>query len=95
MTSRYKPTTPPRPIVDLTGKTFGLLSVQGRGKAGHWHVICVCGTSKQIRTDNLLHDLTRSCGSGRCRKLLRLWTERRGVDGPLWEARILFKTITE
>lgn len=66
---------------DLTGKTFGRLSVVGvdpaRGnkkQARRWLVLCSCGATKSVRGDCLTadegRDATRSCGClGRERRL--------------------------
>ena len=58
----------PRPIRDLTGQTFGHLTViieAGREPSGCvlWLTECDCGKRKVIRSRNLLHgNKTTSCG---------------------------------
>ncbi len=51
---------------DLTGKTFGKLTVLeyvGRkGAATLWNVKCLCGREKTVRGGNLRSGMTKSCG---------------------------------
>jgi len=54
-------------FVDLTGKTFGRLTVQSRGSnsaknGARWLCLCTCGTQKQVDSYNLRHGNTKSCG---------------------------------
>lgn len=58
-------------FIDLTGKTFGRLTVLGRcedrvkpsgGKETMWRCRCTCGTIKDIRSHNLIAGVTTSCG---------------------------------
>lgn len=53
-------------FIDLTGKTFGNLTVIGfaerRGKNYYWRCRCSCGNFKVINTSGLLNGSTLSCG---------------------------------
>lgn len=55
---------------DLTGKTFGYLTVicideSYQGKRGHWVCKCKCGNTKSVETSALKSGKTKSCG---CKK---------------------------
>ena len=57
----------PRELIDLTGKTFGRLTVIERAKMrpgaeAHWRCSCSCGASKVIAGHALRSGKTRSCG---------------------------------
>lgn len=54
---------------DLTGKTFGLLTVdrcvsvaKGKGEYTKWSCKCACGKVKSINAQSLIKGLTKSCG---------------------------------
>jgi hypothetical protein len=51
---------------NLTGMSFGLLSVTGDcpglQKHHRWMVHCLCGTDKPVREDSLLDGSAKSCG---------------------------------
>jgi hypothetical protein len=54
-------------FIDLTGQTFGRLTVIKRGPTGgrnaHWICVCECGrVTKPIRAESLKDGNTRSCG---------------------------------
>lgn len=53
-------------MIDLTGRTFGRLTVLGpHGKIGRrfwWECRCTCGVTKSICGDNLKSGRTNSCG---------------------------------
>jgi len=54
-------------LVDLTGRTFGLLTVVGRGPSdvrgkACWRCRCACGGETLVIGDNLRRGNTRSCG---------------------------------
>lgn len=56
-----------RHATDLLHKTFGRLQVTRRAEnsrhgAARWEVVCVCGTVKTVRTDQLTSGATVSCG---------------------------------
>lgn len=61
-----------RPVIDLTGKTFGGLTVIKRGKdyirpsdgtaRPQWICQCKCGNTTLVLGDKLRHGKTRSCG---------------------------------
>lgn len=55
-----------RSLQDLTGKTFGKLTVLYRateiGDRVKWHCKCSCGNEKDIEAYSLTHGLTQSCG---------------------------------
>jgi len=52
--------------IDLTGRTFDRLTVQGRstkiGQAPKWNCKCACGGACKPTTWNLVHGKSRSCG---------------------------------
>ena len=60
----------PKRIIDLTGETFGKLTVLGRdftrpsGKAkpAYWICQCSCGDTCSVRSDHLRNGYTSSCG---------------------------------
>lgn len=60
----------PKRIIDLTGETFGKLTVLGRdftkpsGKArpAYWLCQCSCGDTCSVRSDHLRSGYTSSCG---------------------------------
>ncbi len=62
-----------RPVVDLTNKIFGYLTVQklsfkkriGKNTVLYWKCACVCGRSKDIAGKNLKSGTTISCGCKR------------------------------
>lgn len=54
-------------LVDLTGKTYGRLTVKYRdttktGKSVYWVCQCECGNIKSVRGDRLKDGSTKSCG---------------------------------
>ena len=54
-------------LVDLTGKTFGRLTVVSRAKGdknnnSRWNCKCSCGNEKVIKAVNLKNGNTKSCG---------------------------------
>lgn len=49
-------------FIDLTGKTFGRLTVAGYGGKGFWWCKCNCGTAKRINGASLRGGRTESCG---------------------------------
>lgn len=57
-----------RPVIDLTGKRFGRLTVvrraENRGSPPYWHVRCVCGRELEVVGGALCRrrGATRSCG---------------------------------
>lgn len=55
-----------RPLTDLTGQTFGHLTVLRRapdaGRHVKWVCQCSCGNTSSTYTNYLLKGLTRSCG---------------------------------
>lgn len=60
-----------RGVRDLTGQTFGLLTVVERvenlGDRVAWRCRCSCGTETTVRANNLTSGNTRSCGCSRSR----------------------------
>ena len=52
--------------MNLTGKTFGRLTVLKKGDSisgrCYWECRCICGNIAQVRTDNLKSKQVRSCG---------------------------------
>lgn len=61
-----------RPLIDLTGQTFGKLTVLSRAENFHgstmWNCRCECGTERAIRSWALIHGETRTCGCARFEK---------------------------
>lgn len=61
-----KPDAGPGELVDLTGKTFGRLTVVGfvewKDHIGYWRCRCVCGNQTVVRYSNLIYGHTKSCG---------------------------------
>jgi hypothetical protein len=55
-----------RPIIDLTGRCFGKLTVLSLCKLGDhgstWNCICNCGNTLVVRGDSLKKGNTQSCG---------------------------------
>jgi hypothetical protein len=57
-----------RPLLNLTGRTFGRLTVIGfvnhvkEGGREQWHCRCLCGNEKVVLASNLKTGNTRSCG---------------------------------
>lgn len=53
-------------ILDLTGQTFGLLTVLHQdgmiAKRKAWRCVCACGTEKTVRSEYLRNGDTTSCG---------------------------------
>ena len=53
-------------FIDLTGKTFGRLTVISRGKSkgrnSYWNCICDCGRETLVRADTMKEGNTKSCG---------------------------------
>jgi hypothetical protein len=54
------------PILDLTGKTFGRLTVikfaETKNYRAYWHCRCECGKEKVALSKTLTNGMTRSCG---------------------------------
>lgn len=54
--------------LDLTGKRFGLLTVQSfayyskKSKKNYWNCLCACGNTTQVSVVNLTSGTTKSCG---------------------------------
>lgn len=71
---------------DLTGKTFGDLSVIGVSEIsrnGHYryHVRCSCGVEKTVFGTHMLQGSTLHCGQCKERRKPRNWTGRGSVSG--------------
>ena len=52
-------------IKDITGQTFGFLTViklEKGGNTSHWLCRCVCGTEKVVTRERLVGGRTKSCG---------------------------------
>lgn len=53
-------------FIDLTGKTFGRLTVLNKtikkGNEWHWNCVCECGNNCEVAGVNLRKGRTRSCG---------------------------------
>lgn len=58
-----------RPLIDLTGRRFGRLTVLQRGpsagRKARWMVRCECGTAKLVSGSSLCSGGTVSCGCAR------------------------------
>lgn len=55
----------PRPIIDMTGRKFGNLTVINFSRRAHdvmWNCECLCGTVKEISGSNLRAKTVNSCG---------------------------------
>ena len=65
---------------DLTGRTFGRLTVLSYVDKGRWLCQCECGTKKIVSGHNLKIGATKSCGCWR-RKILRETHLKHGGDG--------------
>jgi hypothetical protein len=58
----------PRHLIDLSGQTFGRLTVIGRDDTYHahgearWECLCLCGTLMRARGTHLRAGSSRSCG---------------------------------
>lgn len=50
------------PAKDLSGQTFGRLTVQGKSSEGRWYCVCQCGGVNRVLAKHLLSGATRSCG---------------------------------
>ena len=66
--SQLDDTPPEHPsFVDLTGRVFGLLTVDryaGRTESSYyWHCRCQCGSERMIDGRSLRSGRTRTCGS--------------------------------
>lgn len=74
---------------DLTGMTFGDLSVIGRNEERDgrgrplWHCHCSCGGTKNAETSDLLQGNTKSCGCLKIRtaKKMKEIQESQNIDG--------------
>jgi hypothetical protein len=58
---RGEPVSPPQ-AYDLTGQTFGRLTVETRVPGGRWSCRCQCGRLHTVRAKHLLRGTIRSCG---------------------------------
>lgn len=73
-----------RPLVDLTGKTFGDMTVLGKadGRDSHgrvtWRLRCSCGAERTVRGDSLRRLMPPKC-SYRCRQQLAQVAEDLGL----------------
>lgn len=57
---------------DLTGKSFGKMTVLRRDSTKHrvrWWCLCLCGTEISLRTDGLKSGRSTSCGCGKSEKM--------------------------
>lgn len=50
------------PHLDLSGRTFGRLTVQHYAGDGFWQCVCECGNGYRVKTERLKNGHTRSCG---------------------------------
>jgi hypothetical protein len=59
----------PKPLHDLTGKTFGRLTVIERGSrwgnGARWRCVCECGGEREVSASNLQYGGVKSCGCWR------------------------------
>jgi hypothetical protein len=76
---------------DLTGRTFGRLTVialKGKNPSGNmaWRCQCLCGNVTDATTGNLKSGITRSCGCLKRERFLRdcRQTKHGGWDTPEW-----------
>lgn len=73
-------------LKDLTGKTFGKLTVIGRaeknkGNVPHWHCKCECGNETIVSGHNLKVGLTKSCGCYRKERAAAVGTKFQDLTG--------------
>ena len=81
----------PRPIIDLTGKSFGRLTVlrfAGHATSRHtlWLCRCSCGTEKIRRSDCMRRGESLSCGCLSIQNGLRHGDARKGQITPEWHS---------
>ena len=80
--SGHPPPKPPqkkrrkrRPSINITGKSFGLLTVekQWQDEKGIYRCLCrcECGAQKIIRKGNLIAGSTSTCGRRECREIMK------------------------
>lgn len=74
---------------DLTGKTFGHLTViglSGKTKAGGsiWRCRCRCGVEKDVRGYHLSGNWTKSCGCVRKETVNSKWPGYEGISNWFW-----------
>ena len=86
----------PNPAKDLTGQTFGYLTVTGRAGSrktsgtsarATWYAKCVCGTVIEIIGANLrspMRGQKKSCGCRRGEMLLDAWQTHGMTGHPAW-----------
>lgn len=62
-----------RKLIDLTGKTFGRLTVTSlsRNETGtiYWECVCSCGNTKIVQASNLRSGSVTTCGCGKVKDL--------------------------
>lgn len=73
-------------VVDMTGQTFGRLTVierapapvyyGGNGKYAWWRCRCECGTVFDVRGSSLRDGFTKSCGCLRSETMRKLQQQR-------------------
>jgi hypothetical protein len=82
----------PRPIIDITGQSFGRLTVlHFAGQATDRHVLwlcrCACGTEKIIKSNSMRSGLSLSCGCANTHQYgLRHGDARKGQITPEWRS---------
>lgn len=54
-----------KPKMDLTGNTYGQLTVIEHVERSKWKVRCSCGTERVVERANLVNGRTKSCGCTR------------------------------
>lgn len=71
-------------LMDLTGKTFGRLTVisraPSRGPTTYWHCKCSCGNTREVASQSLRLEAARSCGCLR-KELLTARNTSHGMKG--------------
>lgn len=76
-------------LIDLTGQTFGKLTVVGRAESqkaeARWHCTCICGGSTTTTGSNLRRGRTTSCGCAVAEFNRRTRTTHGGRGTPEYE----------
>jgi len=82
-------------FIDLTGKTFGTLTVLALGDnlKGHWNweCRCECGTVKKIRGIDLRRGTAKSCGCAQRQLARNLLTKHGGFGTPEYDVWVAAK----
>lgn len=72
-------------LIDLTGKKFGYLTVEGYSGGQKWRCTCECGKKVEVKGRKLRDGLTLSCGCKRTELIRKSKTVHGGVGTRLYE----------